>query len=74
MKTDDILLELYQEVTPKGKELLNKLIDSIIFDLGCIRETIMREEDQVEGKDPELNGDSAEDFGSPEENNGVIIH
>ena len=46
MKNDitGITMDLYKEVTPKGKILLTRLIDLILFELECIRKTVDMEE------------------------------
>ena len=40
----DLLLKLYQEVTPRGKVVLDNLVDKIIFQLECVRMSLDLEE------------------------------
>lgn len=42
----DLLYELYGHVTPKGRKILDKLVSKIIFELECISQTIILEEDE----------------------------
>ena len=36
----DLLLELYREVTPEGRRILDKLIEKIIFQLDFVQRTL----------------------------------
>ena len=42
----DLLVELYSEVTPRGKITLNKLVDKIVFELESIRQSVDMEENE----------------------------
>jgi len=42
----DLFIELYKEVTPYGKELLDKVIDKIAFELQVIRQALDLEKEE----------------------------
>ena len=50
-KITDNLVELYKEVTPRGRKLLDELVGEIIFNLENIRMSIYLEEDKRHEKD-----------------------
>jgi len=41
------IVELYGEVTPTGRKLLDEVIGSIVFHLDTVRETMLRDDDDM---------------------------
>ena len=53
-KLSDLIQKLYNEVTPEGKKILSELIDKIIFELDCIRQTADLEEGMCACGNPKM--------------------